>query len=106
MSTPWILLLMAALFEVGWAIGLKYAHGFTRLWPSVWTALSMVLSMVLLAWAARSLAIGTAYAVWTGIGAAGTALLGVYLFDEPFTLARMAGVALIVSCVLLLKAAS
>ena len=106
MSPPWILLFLAALFEVGWAIGLKYTHGFTRLWPSVWTALSMVLSMVLLAWAARSLAIGPAYAVWTGIGAAGTALLGVYLFNEPFTVSRMAGVALIVSGVLLLKATS
>ena len=106
MTTPWILLFLAALMEVGWAIGLKYTHGFTRLWPSVWTALSMVLSMLLLAWAARSLAIGTAYAVWTGIGAAGTALLGVYLFNEPFTISRMAGVALIVSGVLLLKAAS
>ena len=106
MTTPWMLLFLAALMEVGWAIGLKYTHGFTRLWPSVWTALSMVLSMLCLAWAARSLAIGTAYAVWTGIGAAGTALLGVYLFNEPFTVSRMAGVALIVSGVLLLKAAS
>lgn len=106
MSTPWIVLFLAALFEVGWAIGLKQTHGFTRLWPSVWTALSMVASMLLLAWAARSLAIGTAYAVWTGIGAAGTALLGVYLFNEPFTISRMAGVALIVSGVLLLKAAA
>ena len=106
MTAPWILLLLAAFLEVGWAIGLKYTHGFTRLWPSVWTALSMALSMLLLAWAARSLAIGTAYAVWTGIGAAGTALLGVYLFNEPFTVARMAGVALIVSGVLLLKAGS
>jgi quaternary ammonium compound-resistance protein SugE len=106
MTTPWILLFLAALMEVGWAIGLKYSHGFTRLWPSVWTALSMVLSMLLLAWAARSLAIGTAYAVWTGIGAAGTALLGVYFFNEPFTLARMGGIGLIVAGVLLLKAAS
>ena len=106
MTAPWMLLLLAAFMEVGWAIGLKYTHGFTRLWPSIWTALSMVFSMLLLAWAARSLAIGTAYAVWTGIGAAGTALLGVYLFNEPFTVARMAGVALIVSGVLLLKAGS
>ena len=106
MTTPWILLLLAAFMEVGWAIGLKYTYGFTRLWPSVWTALAMVLSMLLLAWAARSLAIGTAYAVWTGIGAAGTALLGVYLFNEPFTASRMAGVALIVCGVLLLKAGS
>ena len=106
MTAPWVLLLLAALAEVAWAIGLKYTHGFTRLWPSVWTALAMIVSMLCLAWAARSLAIGTAYAVWTGIGAAGTALLGVYLFNEPLTVSRMAGVALIVCGVLLLKAGS
>lgn len=68
----WILLLVAGLFEIGWAIGLKYTDGFSRLWPSVGTALSMIISVVLLAWAMRSLPIGTAYAVWTGIGAVGT----------------------------------
>ena len=78
----WTLLLLAAILEVGWAIGLKYTHGFTKFWPSVWTVLAMALSMVLLAWSARTLPIGTAYAVWTGIGAAGTAVLGVYLFGE------------------------
>jgi quaternary ammonium compound-resistance protein SugE len=101
----WTLLLLAALFEVGWAIGLKYTHGFTRLWPSVWTALSMAVSMGLLAWSARTLPIGTAYAVWTGIGAAGTAVLGVYLFDEPASGPRIAGLVLIVSGVVLLKTA-
>ena len=101
----WTLLLLAALLEIGWAIGLKYTAGFTRLWPSVWTALAMVASMGLLAAAARSLPIGTAYAVWTGIGAAGTAVLGVYLFGEPATVARGAGVLLIVAGVVLLKAA-
>lgn len=101
----WTLLLLAALLEIGWAIGLKYTAGFTRLWPSVWTALAMVASMGLLAAAARSLPIGTAYAVWTGIGAAGTAVLGVYLFGEPATVARAAGVLLIVAGVVLLKTA-
>jgi len=99
----WTLLLLAALLEVGWAVGLKYTHGFTRLWPSVWTGLSMALSMGLLAWAARTLPIGTAYAVWTGIGAAGTAVLGVLLFGEAASLTRLAGIALIVLGVALLK---
>jgi quaternary ammonium compound-resistance protein SugE len=100
----WMLLLLAAGFEVGWAIGLKHTHGFTRLWPSIWTALAMVISMGLLSWSARTLPIGTAYAVWTGIGAAGTALLGVYLFGEPASMPRVAGILLIVSGVVLLKA--
>ena len=101
----WTLLLLAALLEVGWAVGLKYTHGFTRLWPSVWTGLAMVLSMALLAWSARTLPIGTAYAVWTGIGAAGTAVLGVYLFGEAASVSRLAGVGLIVVGVALLKTA-
>jgi quaternary ammonium compound-resistance protein SugE len=101
----WILLLLAALLEVGWAIGLKYTSGFTKLWPSVWTLLAMVLSMVLLAWSARTLPIGTAYAVWTGIGAAGTAVLGVYLFGEAASVMRVAGVGLIILGVALLKGA-
>ena len=102
----WTLLLLAAALEVGWAVGLKYSAGFTRLWPSVWTALAMIASMGLLAAAARTLPIGTAYAVWTGIGAAGTAVLGVYLFQEPASGARLAGVLLIVAGVVLLKTAS
>ena len=85
----WTLLLLAAILEVGWAIGLKYTYGFTKLWPSVGTILAMILSMCLLAWAARTLPIGTAYAVWTGIGAVGTAALGVYLFGEAVTPARL-----------------
>ena len=98
------MLLLAALLEVGWAIGLKYSHGFTKLWPSIWTLLAMGLSMVLLAFSTRTLPIGTAYAVWTGIGAAGTAVLGVYLFGETASAVRMAGVGLIVLGVALLKA--
>jgi quaternary ammonium compound-resistance protein SugE len=102
----WTYLLIAALLEVAWAIGLKYTHGFTKLWPSVWTVLAMVASMILLAWAAKTLPIGTAYAVWTGIGAAGTAVLGVYLFGEAASISRLAGVALIVAGVALLKSAA
>lgn len=101
--TSWPILIAASLCEVGWAIGLKYSHGFTRLWPSVWTSAAMVLSLVLLAWAARSLPIGTAYAVWTGIGAAGTAVLGIYLFNDPLTVPRVAGVGLIIAGVVLLR---
>ncbi len=99
----WVILLMAAMMEVGWAVGLKYTQGFTRLWPSVWTGGAMVLSMYLLATAARTLPIGTAYAVWTGIGAAGTAILGTMLFNEPATAARIAGIAMIVGGVSLLR---
>ena len=101
----WILLLLAALLEVGWAIGLKYTYGFTKLWPSMWTLLAMVLSMGLLEKSARTLPIGTAYAVWTGIGAAGTAVLGVYLFGEAASVMRVAGVGLIILGVALLKGA-
>jgi len=97
--------LLAALLEVGWAIGLKYTHGFTKLWPSVWTLLAMVLSMGLLALSTRTLPIGTAYAVWTGIGAAGTAVLGVYLFGEAASVMRVAGIGLIILGVALLKGA-
>lgn len=99
------MLLLAALLEVAWAVGLKYTHGFTKLFPSLWTVLAMVLSMALLSWSARTLPIGTAYAVWTGIGAAGTAVLGVYLFGEAASVARIAGVGLIVLGVALLKGA-
>ncbi|MGD9951999.1 MAG: quaternary ammonium compound efflux SMR transporter SugE [Burkholderiales bacterium] len=99
----WLLLAVAGLFEIGWAIGLKYTDGFTRLWPSVWTGLAMVASVVLLALAVRTLPIGTAYAVWTGIGAAGTALLGIYLFGEPATALRLACIALIVAGIVGLK---
>lgn len=85
---PWLLLIIAGLLEVGWAIGLKYTHGFTRLWPSVFTAGAIVVSMYLLSVAARSIPIGTAYAVWVGIGAAGTAILGVLLLHEPMNAMR------------------
>ena len=81
----WIALFVAGLFEVGWAIGLKYTEGFTRTWPSVWTIAAMAASVVLLAWAMKTLPVGTAYAVWTGIGAVGTVILGIVLFGEAAT---------------------
>ena len=99
----WIVLFIAGLLETGWAIGLKYTEGFTRFWPSVGTAISMVLSVVLLGWAMRSLPVGTAYAVWTGIGAVGTVVLGIVLFGEPANAARLACVALIVAGIIGLK---
>lgn len=93
----WLVLCVAGLLEVAWAIGLKYTEGFTRPWPSVATALAMVMSVVLLAWAMKTLPVGTAYAVWTGIGAVGTVLLGIVLFGEPATVARLVCIALIVA---------
>ena len=85
----WIILGVAGLLEIAWAVGLRYTHGFTRLWPSVFTIIAIVLSMYLLSVAARTLPIGTAYAVWVGIGAAGTALLGILILNEPVTLWRV-----------------
>jgi quaternary ammonium compound-resistance protein SugE len=99
----WVLLSVAGLFEVGWAIGLKYTEGFTRLVPSVLTIASMAVSMLLLGLALRTLPVGTAYAVWTGIGTVGTALLGIYLFAEPATALRLVCIGLIVAGILGLK---
>ena len=99
----WVLLSVAGLFEVGWAIGLKYTEGFTRLVPSVLTIASMAVSMLLLGLALRTLPVGTAYAVWTGIGTVGTALLGIYLFAEPATALRLACIGLIVAGIFGLK---
>ena len=98
-----VLLVMAGILEIGWAVGLKYTDGFTRLWPSVWTIAAMVVSMYLLALAARTLPIGTAYAVWVGIGAAGAMILGMVLLGEPRSAARIACVGLIVAGVVGLK---
>lgn len=102
----WVVLVIAGLFEVGWAVGLKYAEGFTRLWPSLGTAVALVLSMALLGVALRTLPLGTAYAVWTGIGTVGTAILGIVLFREPATAARLACIALIVAGIAGLKVLS
>ncbi len=102
----WLILFVAGLFEIGWAIGLKYTESFTRLVPSVLTVMCMVLSVVLLGWALRSLPVGTAYAVWTGIGAVGTALLGIWLFGEPATAGRLVSILLIVCGIVGLKLVS
>lgn len=99
----WFALFGAGLFEVGWAIGLKYSEGFTRLWPSVWTVASMSISMVLLAIALKSLPLGTAYAIWTGIGTVGTVLLGIMLFAESADIMRMVCIMLIVAGIVGLK---
>ena len=99
----WTVLFAAGLLEVGWAIGLKYTEGFTRLVPSVLTLAAMAASIILLGLALKSLPIGTAYAVWTGIGAVGTAFLGILLFGEPATAARLASIGLIVAGIVGLK---
>lgn len=99
----WVYLILAGLFEIGWAVGLKYSQGFTRLWPSVATVLSMAISLALLGLALRTLALGTAYAVWTGIGAVGTVALGIVLFGEPASVARLACAGLILAGIVGLK---
>jgi quaternary ammonium compound-resistance protein SugE len=99
----WLVLVAAGLLEIGWAIGLKYTEGFTRLVPSVLTLAAMAGSIILLGLALKSLPIGTAYAVWTGIGAVGTALLGIALLGEPATAARLASIGLIVAGIIGLK---
>lgn len=102
----WGVLLLAGLLEIGWAIGLKYTDGFTRLWPSVGTGAALIASMVLLGTALRTLPLGTAYAVWTGIGTIGTAILGMVLLGEPASAIRLLCIALIVAGILGLKLAS
>ena len=99
----WILLFLAGLCEVGWAVGLKYSEGFTRLWPSVGTAAAMILSVVLLGIALRHLPLGSAYAVWTGIGTVGTVLFGILVFGEPAAASRLFCVGLIVAGIMGLK---
>src|SRR5687768_13029121 len=99
----WVWLTLAGLLEIVWAIGMKYTDGFTRLWPSVVTGAAMLASLYFLALAVRSLPIGTAYAVWTGIGAVGVAILGMILFDEPRTLMRIGSILLIVAGIAGLK---
>ena len=91
----WIILILAGLFEVGWAIGLKYTEGFTRFWPTVGTVASMAISFILLGIAMRSLPVGTAYTIWVGIGAVGTVILGIILFNEPADWLRIASIGLI-----------
>ena len=102
----WIYLLIAGVLEIGWAIGLKYTEGFTRLWPSLFTVITMLASIFFLAIAVQRIPIGTGYAVWTGIGAAGTAILGIVLFSESAVLARLIFIALILVGVVGLKVTS
>lgn len=102
----WLILILAGLLEIGWAIGLKYTDGFTRLWPSVLTLSAMLASVVLLAIAMKTLPVGTAYAVWMGIGAAGTVILGIFLFGESTSVLRLVSVALILLGVIGLKLAT
>jgi quaternary ammonium compound-resistance protein SugE len=102
----WIYLFVAGVFEIAWAIGLKYTDGFTRILPSLFTLVSMVISVVLLGLARKALPVGTGYAVWTGIGTIGTALLGIVLFGEPATAMRLVCIGLIVAGILGLKLAA
>ncbi len=102
----WLILVLAGLFEVGWAIGLKYTHGFSRLWPTVGTVIAMLVSLALLGIAMKSLPVGTAYAVWVGVGAVGTVILGIVLFGEPANPGRLISVGLIIAGIIGLKLAS
>lgn len=102
----WVILTIAGVFEIGWAIGLKYTEGFSRFWPTVGTLAAMLVSVLLLGIAMRELPVGTAYAVWTGIGAIGTAVMGICLFGDPATAARIACLAMIAGGIIGLKIAS
>ena len=102
----WFLLVLAGLFEIGWAIGLKYTEGFTRVWPTVGTVGAMIVSLALLGIAMKSLPVGTAYAIWVGVGAVGTAVLGMVLLEEPANFARIASLLLIVAGIVGLKLAT
>lgn len=102
----WVILITAGLFEIGWAIGLKYTEGFTRLWPSIGTAIAISLSVGLLGIAMKSLPVSTAYAIWVGVGVVGTAIMGIILFDEAASPARLASIAIIVAGIICLKLSS
>jgi quaternary ammonium compound-resistance protein SugE len=102
----WMILVLAGLFEIGWAIGLKYTEGFTRLWPTLGTIASMAISVGLLGVAMKSLPLGTAYAVWVGVGAVGTAILGIVLLGEPANPGRLVSLGLIVAGIVGLKLAT
>lgn len=105
-TVSWLVLIVAGVFEVGWAIGLKYTEGFTRFWPTLWTAVALIVSMALLGLAVKELPVGTAYAVWVGVGAVGTAILGIVLLGEAASFARVASIALIVAGIVGLKLAT
>ncbi len=102
----WIILVLAGLFEMGWAIGLKYTDGFTRFWPTVGTVIAMAISLGLLGIAMKSLPVGTAYAVWVGVGAVGTAILGIVLLEEPMNAGRILSLTLILAGIIGLKIAT
>lgn len=102
----WLILVVAGLFEVGWAIGLKYTEGFTRLWPTVWTVSAMVVSLWLLGLAMKSLPVGTAYSIWVGVGAVGTVILGIVLLGESANALRIASLMLIIVGIIGLKLAT
>ncbi|HMA87489.1 MAG TPA: quaternary ammonium compound efflux SMR transporter SugE [Burkholderiales bacterium] len=103
---PWFILVLAGLFEVGWAIGLKYTDGFTRFWPSLGTVAAMIISVGLLGLAMKSLPVGTSYAVWVGVGTVGTAIMGILLLDEPANAGRLVSLAFIVAGIVGLKVAT
>jgi quaternary ammonium compound-resistance protein SugE len=102
----WVVLLCAGMFEIVWAIGLKYSHGFTRFWPSLMTVAAMLISVVLLGYAMKTLPVGTAYAIWVGVGALGTAVFGIVLFAEPLNLFRVLSLMLILCGIIGLKLSS
>jgi quaternary ammonium compound-resistance protein SugE len=105
-GNAWLILMFAGLFEVAWAVGLKYTEGFTKLWPTIGTVAAMVCSLTLLGLALRSLPLGTAYAVWTGVGTLGTVILGIWLFGESTDLLRLLCIGLIVAGIIGLKIVS
>ena len=102
----WVILVLAGLFETGWAIGLKYTEGFSRLWPTVWTILAMIVSLWLLGIAMKSLPVGTAYAIWVGVGAVGTVILGIVLLGDPANAGRLISIAFIIAGIIGLKLTS
>lgn len=99
----WAILVLAGLFEMGWAIGLKYTDGFSRLWPTLWTVLAMIISLWLLGISMKTLPVGTAYTIWVGVGAVGTVILGIILFKEPANAGRLISVAFIIAGIIGLK---
>lgn len=105
-GAAWLILTVAGLLEVAWAVGLKYTDGFTRLWPTVATASAMILSLLLLGVAMKSLPVGTAYSVWVGVGAVGTVILGILLFGEPATIGRLLSIVLVIAGIIGLKLSS
>jgi len=102
----WVILVLAGLFETGWAIGLKFTEGFTRLWPTIWTILAMIVSLWLLGFAIKSLPVGTAYSIWVGVGAVGTVILGIVLLGEPANAGRLISIAFIIAGIIGLKLTS